>query len=463
VEELQQILEELREDLLSSFLSPKIKSSSLKHFVNNNIDNWTHNALLIQEQYTFETSFYLTELLRSDFTVSFFVKSFELSKNEKITLKDKVDFIHNNFEFAYFYYSFIAFCHNYRLHYFEEEVYSNWFKPYKAKEFPRSGFRKWEVNGKITSGKNWTLHACPLFNYSPQERTLIKRFRNDESHCKLVVVGEKIFLLDNKDTIEVSQEAEELFDFLNDAINISGFFITQLLLKHHFWIPSVILCLHGEKLNYNVRTPIFSEVFSILSPPKKKKINLKSKQWITKSMNLFFALSDSLDNLLENTINHKKVLELGDSYWHKNPKVSIMLAVIGYILYFLNFDIWKILKNKKILIDSLFINTIYRFDITELKKYNYSNIDNIKGIIIYMERQIRIHILNEELSSSFKDELEEKSLDQIIHDFLSFILVNEQKLAKDSKNTLVFGIMMVSILLFQPISLINDSLDKAIK
>ncbi len=215
------------------FLDEKAKT-----FYAANYDRLRKNAEDLFEQHPIECAIFWIQIIRSPFFVKFGhdINSVFNHKSDFSTTEQAVKAIKTVFESSYQYFGFLAICEFLNKN-SPNALYEFWSDPDQAKEYPKQGLNPWKNGKENVTGKIWAINNCPLLHFSSHNLDLLKRVRNAESHEKLVVKEDNVFLLDKDDVETISKEQIiDIANYLKGVVNLCLHFYAALLIRDRFWI-----------------------------------------------------------------------------------------------------------------------------------------------------------------------------------------------------------------------------------
>lgn len=115
----------------------------------------------------------------------------------------------------------------------------------------------------------------------------MREIRNSESHEKLVIKGDSIYLLDGNDARELkTSEIFEIASFLKACIGFVSHFYLSLLLREKFWVFLSIFILRQEKYK-NANIPFYI----LKSIEKSKESRPKTENIFSKEVAAIFEIA----------------------------------------------------------------------------------------------------------------------------------------------------------------------------
>jgi len=257
----------------------KSVDEEVKDFYKENHERLKINSLDICENYPIECATFWLELINSSFAVTFVldVNSLYYHRNEISTTRDAVDLISTVFENSYQYFSFITICHLGKSAI--PDLYKHWHYPEKAKEkSDKNEDRPWKIGEATVSGKYWVIHNCPLLHFSKYDLKILKNLRDAQGHRKIAIKNDKVFLLLNNKTEEISKEdIIGIANYLKGVINTCIHFYTSILIRERFWtFLSIFYVNRPEYLLRKTPYHIMGEDKSTENSKSKSKIDLGS-------------------------------------------------------------------------------------------------------------------------------------------------------------------------------------------
>lgn len=422
--------EQRKKELFSSELGTLNDAPiNLESLFRNGMSSWVSNAIKIRDDFPVQVAKFWAELFRSDFTLKFMIESQKIVKPkiESWTYKQKIDFIRDSFESIYTYFAFLTFCMDYS----PQKINSlreDWYIPSKAKEFSRKKNNPWIVSNNVTSGKGWILNNCELFKFSPVNIKLINQIRNKESHYQTIVTDDKVIILNEGSTREISAEVDILTKFLSNCLYITFEFHMRLIVLENFWVyPSIILTI-PQQFDYKKRNILFDIIKGISNNNKAEK---ESK-----------------------TIKNKEQKE------KENERLQTLILVLLEYLYK---NMWETFREEEESINKL-LNCVGReLDIINLNKAKSKSLIELLNIFYMFKQRIKKDIFKEDV---LIEQITEENIEKFIYEEEEedFILTLNRVL--DLKNTgkkdeymrvFIYGLIGASMVLFSPIAKLKES------
>ncbi|MBC8526686.1 MAG: hypothetical protein H8D22_07495 [Candidatus Cloacimonetes bacterium] len=400
-------------------------NDNLKKFYKKNYSRLFESCNQLTKAYPIESATFWLELIKSNFALKFLndIKSIFSPKHEIESIENALKIIKATYENSYHYFAFITICDQY-IKKDIKELYKYWYKPNKAKEAPKEiKGNAWKIKKDLISGKYWVLNHCPLLKFSRFDIKIIKKIKDCDSHERLVIKSDKIFLLYDKDPIKLDkEELINIANYLKGTINLCIHFYFSFLIKNKFWLFISLYAINIEKYS-SPNIP-----FHIL----KDKVIQKSieKQGINKK---------DVDMLLQ------------------HPVPEIASIVLRYILD----GLWNDLHNEVPKLNEYLYRIDLEIDLVALEKLQQESTCDFYNTILLINHKIKQLILNE------KSEYQELSINDIEKvDYNSFIIMIKKTVTKifsmkdQEENIKAIGLIALGFLLIiiSPIGrLINNA------
>lgn len=287
-----------------------------------NFENVLTDTERFVEDYPYETTTFLCELVQSDFALNFLAGSQTIPKAnlDDWDVHQKLRFVRDTYESIYQNFGFITFAIDYDKQ--KVESYrSDWFYPHKAKDGINKGLDNWYDEAEKIVGKQYILRFSKLFQWlSDDQKLLLKQIRNSDSHYQTIVLDGSVLLLDGSESRDITDDITDLSKYLLSCYRIMYEYYIRLIIHHHIWLlPTVLLA--------------FNEDF-----------NFKKREVTYELLNTIFERIKARDDDKQKNKNQK----LGDN-------IKSLLTFFGIFIYGSVFGIWNILEERKPLIDNLLV------------------------------------------------------------------------------------------------------------
>jgi len=269
------------ENLFDLSIKPlKNGPEGLSNWYVNSFDKIVCNANDFNNDYKHEVTTMLCELMRSDYALNFLAGSKNILRRSlaEWSVHEKVRFVRDSYESIYQNFAFISFISDYK----KANVNgyrSDWPYPDKSKDGIRyKSNDNWNFAGEKVTGKNYILSSSRIFSWlSLDQKRLLKNVRNSDSHYKTIILDESVFLLDGKKSVEITDEIDELSDYLLACHHIMYELYLILLAEERFWIlPSVLLTFNND-FGYNKKEVAYDLLQHVFDRIQKKELESKSK------------------------------------------------------------------------------------------------------------------------------------------------------------------------------------------
>ncbi len=363
----------------------------LSNWYVNSFDKLIENAKKFNKDYKYEVTTLLCELIRSDYALNFMAGSKNLLKNplEIWSIHEKVRFVRDSYESIYQNFAFITFISDYNKS--DVENYrSDWYYPHKSKDGIRHGENSddnWAYAGNHVTGKQYILSTSRIFSWlSADQKKLLKNVRNSDSHYKTIIIDDSVFLLDGDKSVEITNDIDELSDYLLACHHIMYELYVILLSKEKFWIlPSVLLTL-SEDFGYNKKEVAYGLLQHVFERMQKKEAKDKSANGKSKlgddpkKLILFYgfimhgALIGLWDILEDSKDDINELLQPTGKEFSTDKLRNLQKEAILEVINFFRMSSAKIEQ---------FIDKKEVVEYTELEMQNYESIDLLEEIDNY--------------------------------------------------------------------------------
>ncbi len=407
--------------------SLKPYGNDLFEFYSKNFDVWIDNSSKLRHDYSQEVNLYFAYLYNSNFFLNTFFDRLSItSKKRKYDFREKVSFIKNVYENAYQHFGLLTISSIY-----QKDIVSgfpsSWFIPDKAKEFfPKDKHSNWKCKDDYTSGKNWAIENCPLFDFLHHERVLISIIRNNDSHAKLTFNGNFLFFGEPKQNIEkISiREFNSLFKKIRGIVYYAFHFQYYLLLKKNFWFCPAIIITNYDRFKFNLK-----------------------------------QLPEGLT--FENTSDKSKIKQIVNLETIK----TIASLLISWNEFFIK-DIWNLINDDVKEINSLLKPHGLRFDISTFFKLREQAIVDLINLFIKFYLPVKSSVYKKDFPLMPKYSIEDfKNMNHKLfyRDVLKTLNYGFRTQSNEDKLNLKIMILLTAILAFIfPASQIIESLSKAV-
>lgn len=411
LEEFENIKEELFKDFWN--LEELKIQTQLRASYEEKIDKLIKNAIEVRKNYPLKSTELLLNTFKSNFGVKLLSEMNDLLKSDftEWTVDKKLRFVKSVYENSYHYFFIITLCNNYEDGYIEK-LYNYWFEPNKAKETPKED-NPWLNDKDVVSGKYWILKNSFLFDNFPIDVKVVKDLKDFDSHEKLIITKTRILIINNKlkPTILELTDFNVICEYLISQIKITIHFYLKLLFECNFWLLPIIYLSNSEKFKNNT-IPL-----TLIDQEEKSKMDAK--------------------NLLNDSNQKRIVIFFCTLFVYTNEKIWTTIIEEKDLIN-------KFLDNDNLYLDEQMLSKTKN----EIKKTNL----NMISIAI---KKIKEFAFNED----YKIIYDEK---QIMDDLFGLLERIINKEYKDFNSILVFGLILVGYLIFNPLGKLKDNLSKMI-
>lgn len=240
----------------------------------NSFDEIIQATIDFRNDFPYETTTLLCELIRSDYALNFIAgtKTILKSSPRDWNIHEKVRFVRDSYESIYQNFAFISFAIKYKTE-GTSNLRSDWFYPYKAKDKINKGSDNWVVGSENVTGKQFVLQNSKLFDWlTSNYKELLKNVRNGDSHYKTLIIEDSVFLLDGINSEEITDSVEFLCEYLFACHKIMYELYSHLLISHRFWILPSVLLTFSHDFKYKKRDVVYNLLQSIFDKVQKRKI-----------------------------------------------------------------------------------------------------------------------------------------------------------------------------------------------
>lgn len=397
---------------------------------------WLNNAIQIREDEPVKTGMFWADILNSEFTLSFLLKSHSMSLEnmQAWNSNEKIRFIKSNFEKGYEYYGFLTHCHLFDATYLNKAA-KNWFKPNEIKEqLKNSNKRK---GGQID--KQWILGKCPLFQVlSKPERDFINKFRNRDSHDDTHIEKERIYSIEKGKVIDETEKVNHICSVLMSSFQVSTYFHFLLLIELDFWTLPIIILNSPQIFKYEKLNIDFGQVKKILEDEDLKTIALPSKKSLETIINFIIPLHEKIVEIVRSKIikNHPEKLEKANDL-----ALEKAFKIYGAILSFSLFGFWERLERSKPIVNSLLNGTKLEFKEELIEKLRNEHLADILNIIKISLMHVAKSIDNHADIEEFQALINSQGGDSI-DETVIFRLINEYK-ANPKLSSTIFSFALI--------------------
>jgi len=410
-EEFENIKEELFKDFWN--LDELNIIPELREVYEEGLDKNIKNAIKFRYDFPVKSTELLLNTFKSNFGIKVMSEMNDLLKSDhsKWSIDKKLRFVKNVYENSYHYFFLITLCHNYNDEYVKN-LYTYWYEPNKAKETPAKD-NPWLLNKDIVSGKYWILKNSPLFNNFPVDVKVVKDLKDFDSHEKLIITKTKILIIKNKQkpTILQLKTFDSIVDNLISQVKITIHFYIKVLFECNYWLLPIIYLANSEKFKNNTIS------LDLIDQEEKSKINA----------------NDLMDDN-----NQKKIVTL------------------FFILYeYTNEKIWSTIIAEKELINKFLMDDNLYLDEQKIQETREEIKKTNLEMIAIAIKKVKEFAFKEEYKISDDEKQTMKDLFKLFDRIL-------KKEYDDFKSILVFGLILVSYLIINPIAKLKDNLSKMI-